>query len=106
MRSMDPLKDLHLLRFPVEFLYTAIAVVGGVARYLNSFAAGQVPFKLSVLLASAFMAGFSGMMFALVGDSLHMPNPIPYIMAGVGGFFGDQTMKLILEYVSKKSVTK
>ncbi len=89
--------------FPVQAIYMMVAVVGGVARYFNSFADGKVPFKLSILLASAFAAGFSGLMFALVGDSMHLPNPIPHIMAGVGGFFGDQTMKLILEYVSKKA---
>lgn len=94
---MDFFKD-----FPVQVIYVAIAVVGGMARYFNSFADGKIPFKASILLASAFMAGFSGMMFALVGDSLSMPNPIPHIMAGVGGFFGDQTMKLVLDYVAKK----
>lgn len=89
--------------FPPQAFYMMVAVVGGVARYLNSFANGNVPFKLSIFLASAFVAGFSGLMFALVGDSLSMPNPIPHIMAGVGGFFGDQTMKLVMEYVSKKT---
>lgn len=90
---------------PVQFLYAVVAVVGGCARYLNSFANGGVQFKSSIFFASAFMAGFSGMMFALVGDSLSMPYPIPHIMAGAGGFFGEQTMKLVLEFVSKKSQT-
>ena len=90
---------------PVQLLYVLAAVVGGCARYLNSFANGGVPFRFSVFVASAFVAGFSGLMFALVGDSLSMPNPIPHIMAGTGGFFGEQTMKLVMEYVSKKTNT-
>lgn len=103
---MEPIfKDFHLVRFPIEFLYAAIATVGGFARYFNSYVTGQTPFKFSILLASGFMAGFSGLMFALVGDSMHLPHPMPYILAGVGGFFGEQTMKLIMEYASKK-VTK
>ena len=92
---MEHFKDL-----PIQALYVIVAMVGGVARYLNSFVGGQ-KFSLTIFLASAVVAGFSGLMFALVGDSLSLPNPMPYIMAGVGGFFGDQTMKLVLEYASR-----
>lgn len=101
MDFMDFLKSI-----PVQLIYIIVATVGGVARYLNSFADGKVPFQLSIFIASAFVAGFSGLMFALVGDSLSLPNPIPHIMAGCGGFFGDQTMKLVLEYVTKQSQKK
>lgn len=92
---MDHLKDI-----PVHVLYVFLAMFGGIARYLESYADGK-KFSLTIFVASAFVAGFSGLMFALVGDSLSLPNPMPQIMAGVGGFFGDQTMKLILEYVSR-----
>lgn len=90
------------MKFPIEIIYTIIAAAGGLARYLNGYTENGVPFKFSVFAASAFVAGFSGLMFALVGDSLSMPNPIPHIMAGVGGFFGEQTMKFVMEYVNKK----
>jgi len=90
-------------KIPVPFFYAVIAIIGGMARYFNSFSEGKVQFRLSILLASAFAAGFSGLMFALVGDSLSMPSPISHIMAGVGGFFGEQTMKLVMEYVSGKT---
>lgn len=93
-------------RLPVQFLYVIIAITGGIARYLNSYADGKVHFSTSIFLASGFMAGFSGMMFALVGDSLHLPYPMAHIMAGVGGFFGEQTMKLVLEYVASRSSNK
>lgn len=82
---------------PLQFIYGAIAVIGGVARYLKGFSDGA-PFSLPVFFASAFVSGFSGYMFALVGLSLALPEPMLFIMAGVGGFFGDQTMKLIYEY--------
>lgn len=97
---MEYLKDI-----PVHALYVIVAAVGGIARYLNSYISGQ-RFSLTIFIASAFIAGFSGLMFALVGDSLALPNPMPHIMAGVGGFFGDQTMKLVLEYVSKNVKNK
>ena len=88
-------------KIPIEYIYGLIAVAGGIARYANSFIAGK-PFKISVLFASAFVAGFSGYMFAVVGISLNLPLPMQFVMAGVGGFFGEQTMKLILEYAAKR----
>lgn len=94
---MDHLKDI-----PVQAFYVLIAGLGGMARYLNSFKDGHAHFSLAIFFASAFVAGFSGLMFALLGDSLALPNPIPHIMAGVGGFFGDQTLKFIMEYLTKK----
>lgn len=90
----------HLKDIPVQVVYIVVASVGGLARYLNSYV-GDKKFSLAVFVASGFVAGFSGLMFALVGDSLHLPKPMPHIMAGVGGFFGDQTMKLVLEYASR-----
>ncbi len=96
---MEPLKH-----FPVEIIYATIAIGGGIARYLNGFANG-VPFKLSIFFASAFVAGFSGVMFAYMGISLSLPAPFIYMMAGTGGFFGEQTMKLVMEFISKKTST-
>lgn len=90
-----------LRHFPIEFLYGVIAIAGGCARYLNSYVSGQ-KFKFSIFLASAFVAGFSGYMFALLGHALVMPESMIFMMAGVGGFFGEQTMKFIFEWVEKR----
>lgn len=87
--------------FPVEVIFGAVAVIGGVSRYLNGYING-VPFRFAAFCASAFVSGFTGYMFALVGLSMNFPEPMLFILAGTGGFFGDQTMKLILELVSKK----
>lgn len=86
---------------PVQIIYGLVAVCGGVARYLSTYASGA-PFNAAYLAASAFVSGFSGYMFALLGVSMNLPEPMLFMLAGVGGFFGDQTMKLILEVVSKK----
>lgn len=88
-------------QIPSEFIYALIAISGGVARYLNSLTSGN-PFSVFMLAASAFMSGFSGYMFYLAGVSMNLPSPILGVMAGVGGFFGDQTMKFLMEYVQKK----
>ncbi len=86
---------------PIEMVYGIVAIIGGSARYLNSFTQGH-PFRLRVFIASGFVAGFSGYMFALVGETLQLQASLVHIMAGVGGFFGDQTMKLVLEYVNTR----
>lgn len=91
------------LDFPIEFLYGALAIVGGVARYLNSFINGS-PFRLSLFLASGIVSGFSGFMFALLGQSLAFPPSVLWVMAGTGGFFGDQTLKFIMETLTKKTI--
>ena len=86
---------------PIQFIYGAVAIMGGIARYLKGFADGA-PFSLPIFLASAFVSGFSGYMFAILGISLNLPEPMLFIMAGIGGFFGDQTMKLIYEWTKGK----
>lgn len=89
------------MKFPTEAIYVLLASAGGVARYLNSYANGQ-PFKFSIFAASAIVAGFSGYMFALLGVSLQFPTPMLFMMSGIGGFFGEQSLKFIMEYVTRK----
>jgi len=91
------MKDL-----PIELIYGVVAIAGGIARYLNGYVNGQ-RFKLSVFFASAFVAAFSGLMFALMGESLNMPQQVIHLMAGCGGFFGEQTMKFIMEWLGKRA---
>lgn len=86
---------------PLEVIFGTVAIIGGVARYLNGYLTG-VPFRFAAFMASTFVSAFSGYMFALVGLSMNFPQPMLFILAGTGGFFGDQTMKLILDIVSKK----
>lgn len=90
---------------PIQYIYAVIAIVGGVARYLTGYKDG-VPFKFSIFLASAVVAGFSGWMFAQMGISLRMSQEIVFIMAGTGGFMGEQTMKLIAEWLQAKIPTR
>lgn len=94
--NMEFLKQL-----PVEILFVSIAFIGGTARYLNGFTNG-VPFKFSVFIASGVVAGFSGYMFALFGSSMHLPEQMLFVFAGTGGFFGEQTLKYIMEVITRK----
>lgn len=86
-----------------SLVYGLIAIVGGVARYLKGFTDGK-PFVFTIFLASAFTSGFSGYMFALMGESMDLPNPILFIMAGTGGFFGEQTLKFVYEWSKNKTL--
>lgn len=86
---------------PLQFVLGAIALCGGVARYLNGFINGT-PFSFRVFLASAFVAGFTGWIFATVGTSMAMPQGVVFAMAGTGGFFGEQTMKLTMEWMQAR----
>lgn len=86
---------------PPELGYVFLAITGGVARYLNSYASGK-PFNIGIFLASVFISGFSGYIFALVGISMYLPFPFIFMMSGVGGFFSDQAMKWALEFTGLK----
>lgn len=100
---MDLLNDTaHKLSESAQVIYAMVAVTGGIARYLNSFTKGE-GFRLSIFLASGFVAGFSGWMFAQIGISMNLQPAIIYTMAGTGGFFGEQTMKYVLEWSRGKA---
>jgi len=89
--------------WPIEIIYGAIATIGGVARYLNDYINGR-GFRITVFLASAFVSAFGGFMFALLGETMGLPENMLYLMAGLGGFFSDQSVKLAMEYVTKKTI--
>lgn len=86
---------------PMQYVYGVVAIFGGVARYLTGYANGT-KFKFSVFIASAFTAGFSGWIFAQIGISLNFSMEWIFVLSGIGGFFSEQTMKFILEWVQEK----
>ena len=98
---MDDLKGYFHL--PPEIFWGVVAIAGGVARYLTSLKNGNKPFNLFLLFCSAFVAGFSGYIFALWGQTMQLPPDAVYIMAGVGGFFGEQSLKYVYESITQRS---
>jgi len=42
-------------------------------------------------------------MFATFGETMDLPEIMLFVMAGTGGFFGEQTMKHIMDVVTKKN---
>jgi len=92
---------LTMKYFTVEILYGLIAVAGGIAKYLAGYING-IPFSFKMFLSSVFVSGFSGYMFAIMAITMNLPVPMQFMMAGTGGFFGDQTMKYIMDYLHSK----
>lgn len=86
---------------PVEFLYAVLATIGGVSRYLNEYNKNGT-FSTRHFVASTFISGFSGYMFALLGISLDLPQSFLFMMAGIGGFMGEQALKYLAEYITNK----
>lgn len=84
-----------------ELLLVILATLGGIARYLNGFTNGE-PFRLSIFIASAIVAGFAGYIFAIFGVSMGLPDPMLFVMAGTGGFFGEQTMKFVMDSLTNR----
>jgi hypothetical protein len=86
---------------PIEVIFTVLAAIGGFARYLNGYVNGG-GFSWRIFLASGFVSGFGGLMFGLFGQSLSLPLAMMLMMAGVGGFFSEQSLKFLMEYITGK----
>lgn len=87
--------------FQFEIIYGILATAGGIARYLSEYnRSGK--FAMRHFIASTAISGFSGYMFALLGISLDLPQTFLFMMAGTGGFMGEQALKFISEYVTNK----
>lgn len=86
---------------PIELIYGILAIAGGISRYFNDYnRTGKFAWKH--FITSVFISGFSGYMFALLGISMDMPQPFLFMMSGIGGFMGEQAIKFLSEYITKK----
>jgi hypothetical protein len=85
-----------LQQLPAEALYTALAVVGGIANYLSAYLRGAT-FDLRHFLAHAFVSGFSGLMFAQFAEFLGWAPQARSMAAGVGGFMGAKAVEYVAE---------
>jgi hypothetical protein len=82
-----------ILKLGAELLWIVLAVIGGIARYLDSYLKGGHPPKLGLLIAHAAVAGFSGFMVAQT--VLHFSPDWALVAAGVGGYMGTQGLDWI-----------
>jgi len=83
-----------------ELAWVILAVMGGIARYLDSYLkSGDAP-KFGMLLAHAMISGFSGYMVAQV--MLKFQPDWVLIAAGIGGYLGTQGLDIITELLKKR----
>lgn len=83
-----------------EIAWVVLAMVGGVARYLDSYLKGSDVPKWGMMLAHALVSGFSGYMVAQV--ALKFQPDWALICAGIGGYLGTQGLDLLTEVVRRK----
>jgi LydA holin phage, holin superfamily III len=87
-------------KLPNDLIWIIIAVLGGVARYLNKFLAGEETVSIGRVLATVFVTGFCGYMTAQVMMLMYPPWTV--IGAGIGGWAGTQIMDTMVQFLKFK----
>lgn len=90
-----------------NIVYTAVvAVCGALAKEINDQAKGEESFK--VFIAEVVLHGFSGWIVGLIATKyLHLTDLTSItIFAGIGGLFGYDLVKILLNMVLKKVVSE
>jgi len=83
-----------------EILWTITAVIGGIARVLDSYVRTGIVPKLSLLFAHALVSGFSGYMVAQVVQ--RFDPSWAHVAAGVGGYLGTQGLDWIASLIAAR----
>lgn len=92
-------------KIPAELLYVVIAAIGGTARYLQHYLT-EDNFIWPHFVAHIFVSMFSGyMFFHFATDIVGMPETSVAIFAGLGGWMGVESLKM-LESILKKKLDK
>lgn len=84
-----------------DLAWAIIAVLGGVARYLDTFLKGGHPPTWSRMIAHAFVSGFSGYMVAQA--TLFIKPEWAFIAAGVAGYLGTQALDMVADFMRKRA---
>lgn len=77
-----------LFKVGAEFIWVLVAMLGGVARYLDTYIRTGAAPRLGLLLAHALISGFSGYMVAQT--VIQFSTQWALVAAGVGGYLGTQ----------------
>lgn len=83
-----------------EIAWVLLAMVGGLARYLDGYIRQGQGFKVGLAITHAMVSGFSGYMVAQV--ALKVQPDWALIAAGVGGYLGTQGLDFISRVVQKR----
>jgi hypothetical protein len=91
-------------QFAVELIYVFIEAVGGVARYLQKYLE-EGEFNIRHFFAHLFVSAFSGYMFGEFGLWVGLGDGALFLLVGMGGYMGTETLKLI-EGILKQRLKK
>lgn len=89
-------------KLPTEVLYILFAGIGGIAKYLSTYKKDNGKFVFGALIVASITSGFSGYMFALFALSIQLPESMVFMFAGMGGFMGEYSLRLLGEFITKK----
>lgn len=100
--SMTPDTSVSLFKVGSELIWVLVAMLGGIARYLDSYIrTGDRP-RLGLLIAHALVSGFSGYMVAQA--VLQFSVNWAMVAAGVGGYLGTQGLDWLATVLRDKVV--
>lgn len=84
-------------KVPPELIWSLVAIIGGVAKYVKMHLEGRKTFKLIDFLARVFVSGFSGYMF---GHAMFLINSEWVIVAsGIGGYMGAEALDYLVNII-------
>ena len=89
-------------KVPAELFYVTVAAIGGVARYLQAYL-NEGEFALRHFCAHVLISAFSGYMFYQFAiNILSLPETLIPVVAGLGGWMGVESMKMLEDWLRKK----
>lgn len=83
-----------------ELMWVLLAMIGGVARYLDSYLRTGAAVHYGKLVAHALVSGFSGYMTAQVVIQFSVDWAV--VAAGVGGYLGTQALDWAASILAEK----
>lgn len=83
-----------------DLAWAVIAILGGIASYLDGFLKGKQTPTAGKMVAHAFVSGFSGYMVAQI--VLLLKPEWVFVAAGMAGYLGTQALDLAADILKRR----